>query len=188
MRIIKCPSCQRRLLLPADAFPRSLQCPACFARFKVATETPFISRSSIRGPGQEGNYRTETASCVPNDGGWRLVDDQQDMPHLFADLHRNRREGSVRKALAIVGFASGTSCGLFAFAQHALHRNRSFAETLAAVVLALVLAPLIGIVLAALGAGFGQCIEVLIRLLKRRRGESVLLTLVGEERDTEDRS
>jgi hypothetical protein len=36
MRIINCPSCQRRLYLPEDGLERSLQCPACHAVFEAS--------------------------------------------------------------------------------------------------------------------------------------------------------
>jgi HEAT repeat protein len=181
MRIINCPSCQRRLQLPEDGLERSLQCPACHAVFEARANAPSSLGVTGLEVSQEGGFRTGKVQHVPLDNERRRRDVEEDTPHSFSLVLQKRPEGIIRRTLGIVGFVSGIVVGLVAFAASALDWRPGLWESLGVFVLALVFSPIIGIVLAAIGVGFGGWVEVVIRLFKRRPGESVLLTLVGDK-------
>jgi hypothetical protein len=105
------------------------------------------------------------------------------MPPWFALVAPKSREGTIRRTLALTGFAVGIVAGLSAFACYVVDRHTSFGEGLGALILAVVFSPVVGMLLAAIGAGFGCWIELVIRMAKRRPGESVLLTLIGDDRE-----
>ncbi len=181
MGIISCPSCRRRLHMPDEGLEQSLQCPACHAVFEAISTAPSPLGTTGVGVGQEEALHRAEVQHPSADNAWRrqyVMEGTQ--PSLSLVLQKSR-EGGIRRTLALVGFVGGIGVGLSAFASYALDQNTSFGGSLGALVLALVLSPVLGIVLAAIGAGFGGWIEIAIRLAKRRSGESVLLTLVGEE-------
>jgi hypothetical protein len=169
METIHCPACKRRLQLPDDERDRVLQCPACHAEFQRAKTLEIGSAAPRPGTVEDGSYCEAEAPFPGNAESNHEIEDES--PQGFALVMPKRREGVVRRTIALVSFFSGILLGLYF----------TLDSTPAAPVKAMVFAPLIGIMCAAMGAAVGLWVELAMRLATRPRGQSLLLTLAGEE-------
>jgi hypothetical protein len=171
VHIIHCPSCQRRLQLPDGELECFLKCAACQAEFGKATDWATRHKRTLREATGDGHFREGETQISASE----IREIQGETPPTFSVVARKPREGTVRRTFAAVGFFGGILLGLGLF----------LGFTIGEVVQAILFAPLVGIFLAAIGAGVGSWIELVVRLVNRPRGSSLLLTLAGDEDRTD---
>ncbi len=169
MQIIQCPTCLRRLQLPEDKAATSLQCPACQSEFDLVEHAAENRPTST-------DFRV---SSVDNSARRTESDDD-----LFSDDERRPQPllrikkpvGTTRRKLALIGFLGGVLFSIFGLSGP---NGKDICPATAG-------APLLGALFAGFGAALGMWIDVGLRLVNRKKGDSLLMTLARDDEAEDD--